>query len=88
MSKQVQDLLALYQRTDLKSDEARKKLAEAIDASTLPAYTKEVARLAMLSKSDTEVVLGIQLMRRQEELRHADALLKIETAFLGARIRR
>jgi hypothetical protein len=47
-----------------------------------------VAKLVLLSKNDTEVVLGIQLLRRQEELRHADALLKIEMAFLTARIRR
>lgn len=88
LNEQINELIALYQNTDIKNQAQRQDLATKVNESGLPRYHKEAMLIAFLSKSAEEVTVSLHLMRQQEVLRHSDALMKIEQRVLGARLKR
>lgn len=88
MTEQMQAIFAAYQKADLTSKEQRQKLVESVNSSALPSHHKEVLIAAFLTDEVGEVSLQLHLLRRREELRHAEALIKIESAALGERMKK
>lgn len=88
LTEQLQAVFAAYHKTDVTSKEQRQKLVELINGTSLPSHHKEVLLSAFLTEQTAEVPLALHLLRRREELRHADAMLKIESAALAERMKR
>lgn len=87
-TEQIQHIFGLYHRTDMADQAQRKALAELINGANLPAYHKEVMAQVLLTLKTDQVTLGLYVLRQREYMRHADALLKIESACLAERGKR
>ena len=88
LNEQLQNLIAAFHKANLSDKEQRQKLVESVNDSSLPSHHKEVLLVAFLTPNLNEVPLSLHLLRRREEMRHADALLKIESAAIGERLKR
>lgn len=85
---QTNDILAAYIKMDSKDPEQAKALAKQISEAALPRYHKEVLQSVLLDADESRVTSILYLLKQQEILRHADALLKFEQRIMMARIQK
>lgn len=83
---QIQDILAKYRNLNEKDKGATDAFAKMIADSGLPSYHKEVLVVALLTPQDGETLLTLDLLRRQEQIRHTEALFNIERRVVEERI--
>lgn len=82
---QMQDILALYEKTDTSVPAQQQALAKLISECALPRYHKEVMTAAFLEGDVNTFLSLLYLLKQQEIMRHADALMKFEQRVIAAR---
>ena len=87
-NQQIQEIVALYLKTDISNEAQQKALSKLISESMLPRYHKEVMTAAFLEPDSSTCVSLLYLLKQQEILRHADALMKFEQQVIASRTRK
>lgn len=82
---QIQDILAKYRNLNEKDKVAVEAFTKLVAESGLPSYHKEVLVAGLLTVSEGETVLTLNLLRQQEQLKHTEALFNIERRVIEER---
>jgi hypothetical protein len=85
---QLQEIFAKYRNLNLDDPKACDEFTKLIQDSGLPQYHKELLTVGLLTKQHGIVPLALQIVKSQEQSRHAEALHNIERRVLEERIKR
>ena len=84
----ITDIMALYHRSNMNNSAEKTAVADVINASPLPQFHKEALQAALLSDTDSEAIISIELLKHNEQLRHLDSMNKVIRRGLNERIKK
>lgn len=93
LTDQIQEIIARYRNINLKENtvnatEAKDELAKMIRESGLPLYHKEAMMAILFSPTVPEMMISLEIVRQQENARHASSMLAIEQRLLQERLQK
>ena len=88
IAEQLTDILNRYRNMNSNDEKQKEDLSKMIGISSIPNYHKEILITVLLSKTESEMVCSLEISRQRERIRHAEALVAIESRALEERMRK